>query len=265
MRRSLLLCLVFLVSGLAATVPSHAHGRATAGTPYQVLQMNLCLSGLARCFPRTHYPSVVDEAATRIDGTAADAVTLDETCSGDVAALARRTGYAFRFAAVRYGRDPLACREPGGRGWYGIAVLTKDPVRSSWGDRYDAQDGVEERRWICVTTVRDVTVCDTHLSTRGTGLAAGANDAQCLELGRVLAGLAGVGPTVAAGDMNRSSSCAPAGMTTYDDAGADQASGLQHVYLSSAFVDGRESTVPMTDSDHDALLVDAGLLTTGRR
>lgn len=263
MRRSLLNGIACLLLGLVLTAPPHAQGRESGGSAYRVLQMNLCLSGLARCFPRTHHRSVVDEAATRIEETDADAVTLNEACSGDVAALARRTGYDSRFAIVTYRGAPLPCRNPDGRGFFGDAVLTKVHIRSSQDAAYVGQDGVEERRWICVTSARDITVCGTHLATRGTASAAGVNDAQCLELGRVLADLARNGPTVAAGDMNRLPSCAPADMTSYDDANAGQAPGIQHAYLSSSFVDGRESTIPMTYTDHDALLIGVGRLVPG--
>jgi endonuclease/exonuclease/phosphatase (EEP) superfamily protein YafD len=106
-----------------------------------------------------------------------------------------------------------------------------------------------------VATAGGVTVCGTHLETRRSASTRAVNDAQCAELGRVLAAAEGRGRTVAAGDLNRTSSCAPAGMATYTDANASQAPGIQHAYLSGDLRDARTTVLPMRRTDHDALLV----------
>jgi hypothetical protein len=57
-----------------------------------------------------------------------DAVIFNEACSGDVALIARRTGYHVRFPRVIYHGTPLLCVRPGGRGLFGDAVLTKAAI-----------------------------------------------------------------------------------------------------------------------------------------
>jgi hypothetical protein len=52
------------------------------GSTYAVMQMNLCLSGLAGCYGKVAYPAVVDEAVVRIREAHPDAVTLNEACRG---------------------------------------------------------------------------------------------------------------------------------------------------------------------------------------
>ena len=60
------------------------------GSTYTLLQMNLCLSGVAGCYPKVAYPAGVEEAVTRIRDAHPDAVTFNEACHGDVARIARR-------------------------------------------------------------------------------------------------------------------------------------------------------------------------------
>ncbi len=54
---------------------------------YALMQMNLCLSGLAGCYGKTAYPAVVEEATARIRSARPDAVTINEACRGDVALI----------------------------------------------------------------------------------------------------------------------------------------------------------------------------------
>jgi endonuclease/exonuclease/phosphatase family metal-dependent hydrolase len=234
--------------------------RASAATSsaYVLVQMNLCLSGLAQCFHDAHYPRGLVEARTLILDAHADAVTLDEACSGDVEALARATGYHMRFATVPYKGDILPCSDPGDRGRYGIAVLTRAGIRSSIGDAYTAQDDIEQRQWICVTTDEAVTVCATHLDVRASSTKA-VNDAQCAEFADVLEGLDQDAALIAAGDMNRPDPCAPEAMWTRTDELAEQQPGLQHVYGNARFSPTATTVVPMTYSDHDALVVSSRL------
>ncbi len=104
---------------------------STAGSAYTLMQMNLCLSGLGGCYAKVEYPAVVREAVARIREAHPDAVTFNEACSGDVALIAQRTGYHLRFSRVIYYGKPLPCIQPGGRGFFGDAVLPKaaDPER----------------------------------------------------------------------------------------------------------------------------------------
>ncbi|PZG20075.1 endonuclease/exonuclease/phosphatase family protein [Nonomuraea aridisoli] len=225
-----------------------------ARPPYSLLQMNICDSGYAGCFARTQYPKVLDEVVERVQADDVNAVTLNEACSGDVAEIARRTGYHYRFATVIYNGAPLACKTPGGRGEFGNAVLTKEAIKASQDEPYSVFSGVEQRRWLCVTTARGVDVCTSHLSTDGEAPGT-ANSTQCAELGQVLASRGR--PTIFAGDVNRRASCAPEGHWTLTDAAATQAPGIQHAYgtLTSPTLE----LEPATYTDHDALVIRAGL------
>ena len=225
---------------------------------YTLMQMNLCLSGLAGCYGRAAYPAVVEEAVARIREAGPDAVTFNEACRSDVARIARRTGYHLRFSRVIYRGELLRCVRPGGRGLFGVAVLTEAAIESTDSQDFEAQAGIERRRWLCVTTRVDVDVCTAHLNTRSTIEVAG-NDAQCVELAALLARRAAARTVTFGGDVNRRDSCAPAGLWTRTDRAAEQAPGLQHVYGSGALRSPSAAVVPATHTDHDVLLVRAHL------
>jgi len=220
--------------------------------------MNLCLSGLAGCYPKAAYPAVTEEAVTRIREARPDAVTLNEACRGDVARIARQTGYHQRFSRVIYRGERLRCVRPGGRGLFGDAVLTEAAIERADNHDFKAQAGFERRRWLCVTTRVEVDVCTAHLNTRSTIEVAG-NDAQCAELEALLARRASAGTVAFGGDVNRRDSCAPDGVWTRTDGSAIQAPGLQHVYGSAALRGPSAKVVPATHTDHDVLLVRARL------
>jgi endonuclease/exonuclease/phosphatase family metal-dependent hydrolase len=222
------------------------------------MQMNLCLSGLAGCYGKAAYPAVVEEAVARIREARPDAVTLNETCRGDVARIARQTGYHLGFTRVLYGGKRLRCVRPGGRGLFGDAVLTEAAIESADSQDFEAQAGLERRRWLCVTTRADVDVCTAHLNTRSPIEIAG-NDAQCVELAALLARRAARRTVTFGGDVNRLQSCAPAGLWTRIDSSAEQAPGIQHVYGSGALRSPSAEVVPATHTDHDVLLVRAEL------
>jgi endonuclease/exonuclease/phosphatase (EEP) superfamily protein YafD len=224
-----------------------------AASTYTVMQMNLCLSGLAGCYEKAAYPAVVEEAVARIRDEKPDAVTLNETCRADVERIARRTGYHVRFTRVIYGGERLRCVRPGGRGLFGVAVLTRTAIERTESRDFEAQAGPERRRWLCVATQDGVDVCTAHLNTRSSIEVAG-NDAQCIELAEVLAGRASA---VFGGDVNRRRSCAPPGMWTRTDVSASQAPGLQHIYGTGSLRSPAAEVVPSRHSDHDVLLVRA--------
>jgi endonuclease/exonuclease/phosphatase (EEP) superfamily protein YafD len=235
--------------------PSTSAG-APSGSTYTLMQMNLCLSGLANCYGKAAYPAVVDEAVARIGEAHPDAVTVNEACGNDVALIARRTGYQLRFSRVIYLGERLPCVQPGGRGLFGNAVLTKAAIESTHSRDFEAQAGPERRRWLCVTTRVDVDVCTAHLNTRTTVEVAG-NDAQCAELTALLARRAAARTVIFGGDVNRLPSCAPDGFWTRTDAAAGQTPGVQHVYGSVALRMPSAEVVAATYSDHDVLLVRA--------
>src|SRR4051812_15998072 len=231
---------------------------AAVGSTYTLMQMNLCLSGLAGCYGKVAYPAVVEEAVARIREAHPDAVTFNEACRGDVALIARRTGYHLRFSRVIYLGEPLRCVHPGGRGLFGDAVLTKAAIESTDNEDFEAQAGIERRRWLCITTRVHVDVCTAHLNTR-TAVEAGGNDAQCAEVAALLARRAAARTVIFGGDVNRRHSCAPDGLWTRTDTSADQAPGLQHVYGSGALRSPSAEVLPATHTDHDVLLVRARL------
>lgn len=256
--RSLAILLALTTATLVVATPLPAGSLAPSarhpGTSYTVLQMNLCLSGQADCFPRTAYPSVVDEAAGQVVAADPDAVTLNEACSGDAADIARRTGYRLRFAAVLIRGEPLPCVAPGNRGVFGLAVLTRDDIRASDDRAFARHNGLEERRWLCVTTDRAISVCTAHLGTRESAAAIRANDAECAELGRVLARYDELGTTVFGGDVNRQEPCAPATMWTRADTAATQTAGIQHSYGSATLDEPSTRVAEATHTDHDFFL-----------
>jgi hypothetical protein len=259
--RLLVACLAWVLSASPVAmprIPSADTASATAAArPYSVLQMNLCLSGLAGCL---RHPEAIREATRVIDRRRPSAVTLNEVCSGDIARIARRTGYHRRFATVMYGGEPLPCRNPRGRGLFGNAVLTRARITHAVHRAFRAQSvDPEQRRWLCVGTARRVTVCTTHLSARSELRWAGRQ--QCAELARVLAARARRGPTIAAGDVNQRRSCAAEGMWTRTDRRAARSPGIQHAYGSRRHLRTPVSRiVPAASTDHDFLLVTAGLL-----
>jgi endonuclease/exonuclease/phosphatase family metal-dependent hydrolase len=250
--------LVLAVAGCGASMGTRGAGPPAAGATYSVMQMNLCLSGLAGCYGKAAYPAVVEEAVARIRAARPAAVTVSEACRRDVARIARRTGYHLRFSRVIYRGERLRCARPGGRGLFGDAVLTEAAIESTDNKDFEAQAGIERRRWLCVTTRVDVDVCTAHLNTRSTVEVAG-NDAQCVELAALLARRAAAHTVAFGGDVNRRDSCAPDGVWTRTDGSAEQAPGLQHVYGSSALRSPSAEVVPFTHSDHDVLLVRAHL------
>jgi hypothetical protein len=250
-------------SGSMAHEPSASRGGpvivpARGGSTYTLMQMNLCLSGLAGCYRKVAYPAGVEAAVARIREARPDAVTLNEACQGDVARIARRTGYHLRFSTVTSFGEPLRCVRPGGRGLFGVAVLTKAAIESTDSHGFDAQAGVEWRRWLCVTTRVGVDVCTAHLATRSTVESPG-NDAQCAELAALLERRAATRTVIFGGDVNRRHACAPDGGWTRTDRSADQAPGLQGVYGNGALRSPSAVVLPAAYTDHDVLLVRAHL------
>jgi endonuclease/exonuclease/phosphatase (EEP) superfamily protein YafD len=245
----------------AATTTASAH---RAPRTYKLLQMNLCLSGIAGCYPATRYPSVVDEAIGRIEANHPDIVTAVETCSGDAQRIADETGYHLAFGTVIYNGARLPCVKPGNRGLFGISVLTKQPIIAVNDKPYTSQYDTEIRRRVCATTVDDVTGCVTHLSERDKdpiGPNSIANNGQCAEFRAVLARYARLGgPVLAGGDLNRPDSCVPANFWSERDTGSSKDPGIQHAYGVRSWLHNPTATVlPMQYSDHNALLVTATL------
>jgi endonuclease/exonuclease/phosphatase family metal-dependent hydrolase len=255
--------LLLAAGGCALALALSACG-GSSGTsdPYTLMQMNLCLSGLASCYGKVAYPAVMKEAVARIREAHPDAVTFNEACGRDVALIARQTGYHVRFSRTIYRGEPLRCVRPGARGLFGDAVLTEVAIERTDTQDFEAQAGIERRRWLCVTTAVHVDVCTAHLNTRSPVEVAG-NDAQCAELATLVARRAAARTVIFGGDVNRRESCAPDGVWTRTDRSAEQAPGLQHVYGSAALRSPSAEVVPATHTDHDVLLVRASLTAPG--
>jgi endonuclease/exonuclease/phosphatase family metal-dependent hydrolase len=246
---------------MAATA---AAGAARTGAAYTLMQVNLCLSGLAGCYPKVNYPGGVEEAIARIRQLRPDAVTINEACGGDVALIARRTGYQARFSRVTYYGKALPCVHPRGRGLFGDAVLTRAAVERAASDPFPAQAGPEQRQWLCVRTRGGVQVCTAHLASHDPEEAA-ANAPQCAELRSLLARRASAGTVIFGGDVNRLSPCAPRSFWIRTDASARQDPGSQQVYGTGRLRSPSAQVRPATHTDHDILLVRADLTSPSRR
>jgi len=251
--------LVAALTSCGTSASAGAPAPSREGSTYTLMQMNVCLSGLADCYVKVAYPAAVQEAASLIREARPDAVTFSEACRGDIARIARRTGYHMRFSRVIYGGEPFECVRPGGRGVFGDAVLTRAAIVSTDNHAFPGQTDIERRRWLCVTTSVEVDVCTAHLNTRSAVEVAG-NDRQCGELAAILAHRPAARAVIFGGDVNRRPSCGPAGFWTRTDASAEQDPGLQQVYGSGALRSPSAEVVPFAHSDHDVLLVRANLI-----
>jgi endonuclease/exonuclease/phosphatase family metal-dependent hydrolase len=250
--------LVLVLTGCSRSAGTAVAAPPPSGSAFTLMQMNLCLSGLAGCYTKVHYPAGVDEAVARIREAHPDAVTFNEACGGDVATIARRVGYHVRFSSVIYYGKPLPCVRPGGRGLFGDAVLTKAAIERTDSHPFQAQAGPEQRQWLCVSTRAGVDVCTAHLASHE-AVEAAASDPQCAELTALLAHRASASSVIFGGDVNRLPSCAPQGFWTRTDASAHQDPGSQQVYGSGALRSPSSRVEPATHTDHDILLVRASL------
>lgn len=249
--------LVLVLAGCSGTSRAAAASPAS-GTPYTLMQTNLCLSGIAGCYRKVDYPAGVRDVVNRIREFHPDAVTLSEACSGDAASIARQTGYHVRFSEVIYYGKLLPCVKPGGRGMFGDGVLTKAPIDSSDNQAFGSQAGPEQRRWLCVRTRIGVQVCTAHLASAA-AVEAAANKPQCAELSALLARRASAGTVIFGGDVNRHTSCAPHGFWTRTDSSAHQDPGSQQVYGTGGLGSPSVQVEPALHTDHDVLLVSARL------
>lgn len=250
--------LVLALTGCSRSSAIAAARPSSAGRSYTLMQMNLCLSGLAGCYAKVNYPAGVKEAVARIREAHPDAVTLNEGCRDDAALIARLTGYHLRFSRVIYQGKPLPCRRPGRRGLFGDAVLVKATIERTDSQPFEAQAGPERREWLCVSTQVGVDVCTAHLASPEP-VEVAANDAQCAELRALLARRAAARIVIFGGDVNRRPSCAPHGFWTRTDGSARQDPGSQQVCGTGALRSPSARVEPATHTDHDFLLVRAYL------
>ena len=253
--------LVLTLTGCSRSFQTPA-ASSSAVTTYTLMQSNLCLSGIGGCYAKVDYPAGVEDVVAWIRKTHPDAVSLNEACGGDVALIARRTGYHLRFGRVIYRGKLLPCIKPGGRGLFGNAVLTRAAVESTKSGTFKAQAGPEQREWLCVSTRVGVEVCTAHLASSEPDEVA-ANAPQCAELKAVLARRAVAHTVIFGGDVNRRSSCAPRGFWTRSDRFARQDPGSQQIYGTGALRSPSSQVLPAKHTDHDVLLVRAHLTRVG--
>jgi endonuclease/exonuclease/phosphatase family metal-dependent hydrolase len=253
--------LVVIACGLALTACDGSTSASAAPPPgrtYTLLQMNLCLSGIAGCYQRVRYPKGILNVVARIRALHPDAVTLNEACRGDIQEIARRTGYHMRYSIVKYGAGPLRCIDPGDRGVFGDALLTRAPIVGSQTEPFASQRSKEQRRWLCARTRVGVQVCTAHLASPAS-VEAAANAPQCAELGQILRHRAGGRPLIFGGDVNRVASCAPAGFWTRDDIAGHEDAGSQQVYGTPQLTSPTPQVTETSYTDHDVLVVRARL------
>jgi hypothetical protein len=253
----------------AAMLIACSSAGAAARTPFRVLQMNLCDSGIARCYTGRSVPV----AAAVIRANAPDIVTLDEVCQGDVYALDNAMESevgsggtvvaAFKAAENPRTEGAFLCRN-GQR--YGIGLLARIPNRaySTYSGIYPAQDpnDTEERAWLCVDV--GFLACATHLSNTSRAVAL----AQCRYLmdKAIPAARPQSRPIVVGGDFNLRNggspdvrSCVPPGFIRADDNSVQQILASSDTYTTRS-----DRSISMDGTtDHPGLLV--GFTVAARR
>lgn len=203
----------------------------TPGSEFDVLQLNLCHSGVAGCF--TGDDAMIKAVAVIAD-VAPELVTLNEMCREDLPWLAAETGALdHRFTpALKGDGTPVKCTNGDD---YGIGLLSW--FVPTWPEPatgvYAAQSSTSERRvWICMG-YDGFTGCTTHLSTNGpTALT------QCHDLvDGPLVTAAAAGPAVMAGDWNLKYNGSPDAQDCVPDSGFYRKGdgSVQHVLASDDF------------------------------
>ncbi|MEO7262745.1 MAG: endonuclease/exonuclease/phosphatase family protein [Jatrophihabitantaceae bacterium] len=262
-------CLVWTLTSLAgASAARRLTGPAGDLTrpSLRTLQLNLCGSGIARCYTGRS----VGVAADVIRAERPDIVTLNEVCRDDVSVLERampnthRDGVvASAFEAVGDRRSDAAVRCRNGQP-YGIGLLAR--VGSATSEHrtftgvYPFQDAndTEDRVWLCLHAGAAFYACTTHLASTSAAVAL----RQCRYLLDTaipaMRARGGQGRLVLGADLNLRSggssdvrSCLPPGYRHADDGAR------QHVVASAEFtVSSRTSITMRGTTDHPGLLVD---------
>jgi hypothetical protein len=228
---------------------------ATAATTVNVLQLNICHSGVVSCFTGE---AVMTKAVSVISSVRPQVLSVNEACSGDVERLraAMAPARAVFVAAQRRDGTPVLCRN--GQ-QYGNIIIVAESLAGDPGatGRFTAQDsGNEMRVWACLPAGA-LSACTTHLSASSGTTAL----AQCRELMARAVGYAATAPVVVAGDMNlryqgrpNVQDCNPTGFYRKGDGS------VQHVFATTslAFVSGRTISMSGT-TDHPAWLVTVSL------
>ena len=253
------------IAPTAATNPSRPS--ALPGRyPFWVLQMNLCNSGIAKCYEGG---ASVPEGAGVISSTAPDVVTLNEVCAPDVAQLATTLAGVYPGSTVVWAFKAARNRGTGGNYKckngqdYGIGLVAHVPAPfngvQTYSGIYASQDpgSGEERAWLCLNAVGNFYACTTHLAAGNGAVALN----QCKDLMnniipsvRVSGG--GYAPTVIGGDLNlkyrgspNAQSCVPGGYYRKGDGD------VQHILATTDLAFSSSRSIGMSHTDHDAWFV----------
>ncbi|WP_243790457.1 endonuclease/exonuclease/phosphatase family protein [Saccharopolyspora gloriosae] len=224
----------------------------TTAEPFDVLQLNLCHSGVADCY--TGDDTAVRSGIATVRQRTPDVVTLNEICAHDITTMTKETGYHAEFAAAGH-RDggPYQCADD--RGDYGVAILTHPDLGAPSGDvterTYTAQDGGTEQRVMLCAPFSAISACTTHLSADAPEIAG----EQCREL---MGAATGAGrPTVIGGDFNLSHGGTPDVQNCVPDGWFRKGDGsVQHVFANGDFGFERTENLPIEGTDHPGLLVE---------
>ncbi|MFK3979375.1 endonuclease/exonuclease/phosphatase family protein [Micromonospora sp. NPDC050397] len=266
------------LGGLGGAAYDQVAGSDVSGPPgtppASVLQLNLCNSGFAGCYPALNKGRAVEEAYSVITELRPQIVTLNEICRDDVANLHPAMAgdfpddhvfWAFQPAAelVDVSR-PYRCRN-GDR--YGIGILGRVPVArwagvSVFNGLYPDQGGSpdESRVWLCVAALGNYQACTTHL----TFIAGSIALAQCrrlfdVEIPAMRATLGPTAPVVVGGDFNLREggspdirACVPTGYRRIGDGN------VQQFVVSDGLPIARTRAYPMRRTDHAGWFVTFG-------
>ncbi|MDO3704349.1 endonuclease/exonuclease/phosphatase family protein [Micromonospora sp. C28SCA-DRY-2] len=246
------------------------------GTPFAVLQLNLCNSGFAACYAQVNNGRAVAEAFAAITALRPQVVTLNEVCRDDVVSgLHPAMVRAFPGDPVFWAFQPAAERVVPARSYrcrngepYGIGILGRvDPAArggvSVFNGLYPQQaDGPDELRvWLCVAAADRYHACTTHLTFASAAVAI----RQCQHLLRVeipamRAATGSSAPVLVAGDLNLTAGgspdvrdCVPAG---YHHVGNGN---VQHVIATGDLDLADARSYPMRRTDHNGWFVSGEL------
>jgi hypothetical protein len=235
-------------------------------TTLQVLQMNLCDSGIAGCYTGRS----VAEAAAVIRAQRPDIVTLNEVCRDDVSVLEQTLSHAehgsvvtraFQPALDLRTDDPVRCRN-GQQYGIGLLVSVRPPYRgiATFGGRYLVQDpaDTEKRVWLCAHAIAHYYACTTHLSSTSPAVAI----SQCRYLLDVAIPTVRTQnrpePLILGADLNltdhglpNAQSCMPPGFVRADDGGRQDVVVSPSLSLTSSRSINMHGT-----TDHPGLLAD---------
>jgi endonuclease/exonuclease/phosphatase family metal-dependent hydrolase len=238
---------------------SEPHDNAESGEVFRALQMNLCNSGLARCYKGG---SAVREAEYQIKTLRPDLVTLNEICDDDLpmlsAALAANAETYFSAAYQPQG-GPVKCNNGAD---YGNAIILKSTglgTRVKRGLYATQQPQAEQRSYLCVDTGL-YHACASHLSTDKQSALGQCKELVQQHLPRLKQ--ASASPRIVIGDFNLKdrrgtvlgsdlAGCAPASFKRHGDGRVQHLLASEDVVVEGTVIIDMKGT-----TDHPALLVE---------